>query len=125
MNARLLALLVAVLCVLGATWFVREELRHALPEAKSETAPARVAGRDRTEEKVAAPASLDGTERSAVAPEEAKSRGGDEEEESDPPTPEHPGPGQALLHVEVVALETGRPLVGAHLAMSPTDYDVE
>src|SRR5262245_85766 len=50
----------------------------------------------------------------------------DEAEDSpDPPTPERPGPGQALLRVEVVALETGTPLSGARLCMSSTDDLVE
>jgi hypothetical protein len=40
-------------------------------------------------------------------------------------TPGRPGPEQALLRVEVVALETGKPLSGARLFMSPTDDSVE
>jgi hypothetical protein len=43
----------------------------------------------------------------------------DPEEPLDPPTPERPGPGQALLRVRAVALETGEPLAGIELGLSP------
>jgi hypothetical protein len=45
------------------------------------------------------------------------------EEVPDPPTPAHPGPGEALLRVEITALETGAPLAGVELGIYPVDDD--
>lgn len=60
--------------------------------------------------------------REVVPPEEhAAAPRLDEEEPLDPPTPERPGPGQALLRVHAVALETGEPLAGIELGLSPGD----
>src|SRR5262245_53743266 len=41
--------------------------------------------------------------------------------DADPPTPERPGPGQALLRVQAVALETGKPLAGIELGLRPAE----
>lgn len=57
-------------------------------------------------------------------PSVAKERKTPDADDSDPPTPERPGPGQALLRVEVVALETGAPLAGIQLWLWNED-DIE
>jgi len=46
-------------------------------------------------------------------------------EAPDPPTPERPGPGQALLRVLAVARETGAPLGGLALGLRPADEEEE
>src|SRR5262245_44861159 len=120
MKARLLALLVAVLCVLGTVWSLREKLRQTLPMAKSGHVPALQADRNRPEKEVAL-VPLDHAERSPVARSDAMPNANDVDEEADPVTPEHPGPEQALLRVEVVALETEKPLAGAQLWLSSED----
>jgi len=61
----------------------------------------------------------------AVAPPEHAASSEADDWAEDPPTPEGPGPGQALLRVRAVALESGAALAGIELDLGPLDEEDE
>lgn len=118
MRARSLALAAVAVALLAVWWDVASEER----EPATRAGPLEVARP--AEEVVRLPPGAPGAVREAAAAVEPALHQLDDDE-PDPPTPERPGPGQALLWVEVVALETGAAIEGAELGLFPTDDEVE
>ncbi|MSR61293.1 MAG: hypothetical protein EXS08_02435 [Planctomycetes bacterium] len=125
MNARPLALVVAGMCVLGALWFVREGLCEVVPAKAGDAGPVSAVEPERAPVPAVTPAPLEPAERAAVAPGEVSVSVDGDEDAEDPPTPVHPGPGQALLRVLVVARETEQPLAGVSLGLTSDDEEHE
>ncbi len=114
-----------LLLAVGAWWVLRDDR----PEARStaESAAPRV---DREQESVERPPASVAVLREALGggeavPQEQHEEPREDPDELDPPTPERPGPGQALLRVEAVALESGAPLAGVELRLFGADDEEE
>ncbi|MEQ1893865.1 MAG: carboxypeptidase-like regulatory domain-containing protein, partial [Planctomycetota bacterium] len=118
---RWLAALGLVVLALGAWLVVRrasverglaqEEPRGVTVVAEAPLAPVQVTAAERAPVEGEHPESAADTE--------------DEAEDEDPPTPERPGPAQALLRVRAVALESGAALAGLYLDLVPLDEEDE
>ena len=115
--------LVALAILAAASWFLRGSERSS-PRAEASVIE-EVAERDAPilePVERAASEPVTGSLREAIEAPAAEERG--TEADVLPATPERPGPGQALLVVEVVAAETGAPLAGVELCLwTDTDSD--
>lgn len=119
MAARVAVCLAAALLAVGAVWTLARSRGTTDEVAQPASSDASRLVPDATSPALSEPASLDPAPSRDPQPltEMAQSDSDDGEGEVYPLTPERPGAGQALLRVEVVALETGAPLPGAELAL--------